>query len=336
MTDARPASEGGTLNYPALTIEAQRDRPVRVKWINGLVDETGNYLPHLFAVDQTLHWANPAGGPGGTDTHGMDADALHGAGPDRDARARRAHHRGERRLPGGLVSAGRRQHPRGLRHRRLVLRASRRRPRRIGPGVGARFGRLPVPERPARHDPLVPRPLAGDDPLNVYAGPGRVLPGARSRDKVRQRLPRPAPARGDKPGPKYHEIPIAIQDRSFNADGSLFYPDNRAFFEGLNVPGRPEQPRARAADPVHPRHGPGRADERHLAPVEPRVLRQHDGRQRQDLALSGRRAAPLPLPPAQRHRVPVPDPQDQQRRALQADRQRGRLPAESPSVSRNC
>ena len=33
----------------------------------------------------------------------------------------------------------------------------------------------------------------------------------------------------------YYEIPIAIQDRSFNADGSLFYPDNRAFFEGLHT-----------------------------------------------------------------------------------------------------
>jgi FtsP/CotA-like multicopper oxidase with cupredoxin domain len=31
----------------------------------------------------------------------------------------------------------------------------------------------------------------------------------------------------------YYEIPIAIQDRSFNADGSLFYPNNRAFFEGM-------------------------------------------------------------------------------------------------------
>jgi FtsP/CotA-like multicopper oxidase with cupredoxin domain len=29
------------------------------------------------------------------------------------------------------------------------------------------------------------------------------------------------------------EIPIAIQDRSFNADGSLFYPETRAFFEGV-------------------------------------------------------------------------------------------------------
>ena len=36
------------------------------------------------------------------------------------------------------------------------------------------------------------------------------------------------------------EIPIVIQDRSFNADGSLFYPDNRAFFEGLNVEGTAE------------------------------------------------------------------------------------------------
>ncbi len=33
------------------------------------------------------------------------------------------------------------------------------------------------------------------------------------------------------------EIVTVIQDRSFNADGSLFYPDNRAFFEGLNVAG---------------------------------------------------------------------------------------------------
>src|SRR6188474_845528 len=35
-----------TLNYPAFTVEAEVDVPVRVKWINGLVDERGNYLPH--------------------------------------------------------------------------------------------------------------------------------------------------------------------------------------------------------------------------------------------------------------------------------------------------
>ena len=42
-------------------------------------------------------------------------------------------------------------------------------------------------------------------------------------------LPGPAPKEGDKfpPNKTYYEIPIAIQDRAFNADGSLFYPDSR-------------------------------------------------------------------------------------------------------------
>ena len=53
-------------NAPSLTIEAT-NRPVRVKWVNELVDANGNYLPHLLPVDPTLHWANPPGG-GGADT----------------------------------------------------------------------------------------------------------------------------------------------------------------------------------------------------------------------------------------------------------------------------
>jgi len=45
-------------------------------------------------------------------------------------------------------------------------------------------------------------------------------------------LPGPAPKENDKfpPNKTYYEIPIAIQDRAFNADGSLFYPDSRAYF----------------------------------------------------------------------------------------------------------
>jgi spore coat protein A, manganese oxidase len=46
---------------PSLTIEAQVNRPVRVKWINDLVDDNRGYLPHLLPVDPTLHWANPPG-----------------------------------------------------------------------------------------------------------------------------------------------------------------------------------------------------------------------------------------------------------------------------------
>jgi bilirubin oxidase len=77
--------------------------------------------------------------------------------------------------------------------------------------------------------------------LNVYAGPAGFYLLRKAGDRVARRLPRPAPQRGDKPGKKYYEIPVVIQDRSFNADGSLYYPDNRAFFEGLNVPGETPQ-----------------------------------------------------------------------------------------------
>lgn len=55
-------------NAPSLTIEAKWNTPVRVKWINDLKDPlSGNYLPHLLAVDPTLHWANPPGGLEGRD-----------------------------------------------------------------------------------------------------------------------------------------------------------------------------------------------------------------------------------------------------------------------------
>ncbi len=53
----------GTFNYPSFTIEAKYNKLVRVKWINDLKDpNTGVHHPHLLAVDQTLHWANPPGG----------------------------------------------------------------------------------------------------------------------------------------------------------------------------------------------------------------------------------------------------------------------------------
>src|SRR4029453_17820061 len=51
----------GTFNYPAFTLEAKANTPLRVKWINDLKDAHGNFLPHLLAVDPTLHWANPPG-----------------------------------------------------------------------------------------------------------------------------------------------------------------------------------------------------------------------------------------------------------------------------------
>ena len=43
-----------------------------MKWITGLVDRNGRYLPHLLPVDPTLHWANPPGGPAGRDSRPED------------------------------------------------------------------------------------------------------------------------------------------------------------------------------------------------------------------------------------------------------------------------
>jgi spore coat protein A len=82
--------------------------------------------------------------------------------------------------------------------------------------------------------------------LNVYAGPAgfyliRGGPGSTvldSRTGEEATLPGPAPKENDKfpPNKTYYEIPIAIQDRSFNEDGSLFYPDSRVFFDGIVSP----------------------------------------------------------------------------------------------------
>ncbi|WP_446740563.1 hypothetical protein [Ornithinimicrobium sp. CNJ-824] len=89
--------------------------------------------------------------------------------------------------------------------------------------------------------------------LNVYAGPAGfylLRGGPHGEDEVtdartgrRAVLPAKAPAsaRGRGRVPTY-ELPLAIQDRSFNADGSLFYPDTRAFFDGYEGPYVPDSP----------------------------------------------------------------------------------------------
>jgi bilirubin oxidase len=77
--------------------------------------------------------------------------------------------------------------------------------------------------------------------LNVYAGPaGFYLLRGGAADLPRGVLPGPAPRLGDGPGTRYHELPIAIQDRSFNRDGSLFYPPSRRFFDGFGGPYIPD------------------------------------------------------------------------------------------------
>ena len=58
---------------------------------------------------------------------------------------------------------------------------------------------------------------------NVYAGLAAFYLLRGGTDAVAPQLP-----------DRDHEVPIIIQDRSFNADGSLFFPGDRAFFEGVS------------------------------------------------------------------------------------------------------
>jgi FtsP/CotA-like multicopper oxidase with cupredoxin domain len=233
-------------NAPSLTIEAQYDTPVRVTWINQLVDRRGGYLPHLLPVDPTLHWANPGGGVAGRDMRPVfDATPgpytgpvptvthLHGAigvGDESDGYAEAWFLPAATNIPTGYATDG-------TWYRFFADKAATRYGVRWQPG-SATF-QYPNTGRAAAdwyHDHTL-----GMTRLNVYAGPagfyiirggpGDVVLDARNRSRAK--LPGPAPAEGDPAGMAYFEMPMAIQDRSFRTDGSLFYPDTREFFDGI-------------------------------------------------------------------------------------------------------
>ena len=63
--EAKDATTGENLGLiqstPGATFVAIRGVPTQVKWVNNLVDSSGNALTHMFAVDPTFDWANPNG-----------------------------------------------------------------------------------------------------------------------------------------------------------------------------------------------------------------------------------------------------------------------------------
>jgi spore coat protein A len=231
----------GTFHSPALIIEATFRRPVRVKWINGLVDGNGHALPHILPVDPTLHWANPPGGPAGRD---MRPTFTTTPGPYTGPVPIVTH------LHGGHTRQESDGYPEAW-----YLPAAKDIPADYA-AVGTWYDFFQVEffdtwgvawepgtatfqyvndQRAATlwyHDHTL-----GMARLNVYAGlAGLYLLRGGPGDLPVGVLPGPAPAPGDPPGTRYYEIPIVIQDRSFNADGSLFYPESRAFFDGFTGP----------------------------------------------------------------------------------------------------
>jgi FtsP/CotA-like multicopper oxidase with cupredoxin domain len=259
-------------NYPAYTIETTAGTAVKVRWINELVKnpdacyqpngttnphagDACKFLPHLLPIDQTLHWANPPmlcidGTTRSTDCRGFIPEGYKGPVPI-VTHVHGAHVEGHSdgypeawwlpaaiNIPGGYATKG----------------------RLFDDATGANHGELGYADYEYRNDQPAATLWYHDHALgmtrsNVYAGPaGFWLIRGGVFDQVDDTatvapwdgvLPGPAPVAGESmvtvnfpsslggEREKYRAMPIAIQDRSFNADGSLFYPSNRAFFEGV-------------------------------------------------------------------------------------------------------
>ena len=234
-------NHAGTFHYPAATIEAKVDRPVRVKWMNQLVDAQGRFLRPLLPIDQTLHWANPPGdcidGVKRTDCRG-DSQAPY-AGP----------------VPIIVHLHGAHVEPNsdGFPEAWFLPAASNvdcidspRYPRTATTADdffchGSNFSQIPnvaaVPGAAIfqyRNDQRAATLWFHDHALgmtrtNVNSGQAGfyLLRGGASD------VPSGVP--GGLPGGPF-EIPLVLQDRSFNKDGSIFYPASRVFFDGYAGP----------------------------------------------------------------------------------------------------
>ena len=262
-------SKGGLLlhNAPSLTIEAKWNRPVRVKWINDLKDASGNYLPHLLPVGPTLHWANPPQttcddgtehtdcrptftttpgpytGPVPMVTH---VHGMAGVGDESDGYAEAWYLPAAGNIPAGYATEGTwYNYFKGKAEGKGYLA-----PGKAAWEPGTAVFQYPNSQRASTiwyHDHTL-----GMTRVNVYAGPAGfwIIRGGPagdtavldSRTGTPAVLPSPAPKENDKfpPNKTYYEIPIAIQDRSFNEDGSLFYPATRDFFDGITGPYIPD------------------------------------------------------------------------------------------------
>ncbi len=259
-------------NYPAYTIETTSNTPVSVRWRNELVainPATGfpcdglacqpTFLSHLLPIDQTLHWANPPatgcvmGNPAGTDCVTNNPDRylgpvpiithVHGAHVEShsDGYPEAWYLPAASNIPGTYARSG----------------------RLFDDSTGTNPGNLGYVDFTYRNDQPATTIWYHDHSLgmtraNVYAGPAGfwlIRNGAYdgATDGVSHLpavLPGPAPVAADTvvalntPGDavrnKIREIPIVIQDRSFNADGSLFYPDSRSFFDEFPGPYIPD------------------------------------------------------------------------------------------------
>jgi bilirubin oxidase len=254
----------GTFAYPSFSIEAKVNRPVRVKWMNQLVNDPAacaaspspatdpacNFVKHLLPVDRTLHWANPeqlictdnlTGHPdcrpdpmnGTILQQAYDGPVpavvhLHGAhvNPDSDGYPEAWWLPAANNIPAGYAT-------RGSNYSQIPGAAD---------VAGAALYQYRNDQRATTlwfHDHSV-----GMTRTNVQAGPAGFYLLRGGPDDLPSGLP------GGLPGGVY-EVPLVIQDRSFNADGSLFFPASRTFFDGFAGPYIGDPTYASDASPIH-------------------------------------------------------------------------------------
>ncbi len=233
-------------SYPGYTFETINNRSIRVKWINELLDQNGNYLPHPLPVDQTVNWANPPGGISGRDSRGISQDLykgpvplvthLHGAHSleESDGYPEEWTLAAAENIPAGYAKTGTYYD---------IYKASSPLGNLWTPGSAVFYYRND--QRATAlwyHDHAL-----GMTRTNIYMGlAGFYIIRGGVDDEVKTLsgkpavLPNPAPVANANPLDRFYEIPILIQDRSFNSDGSLFYPDSRVLFDGFTGPYSPE------------------------------------------------------------------------------------------------
>jgi len=193
---------GSVYSTPGPTCEAIQGIPTQVKWVNNLADAEGNPLPHLFAVDPTLHWANPNGLE--KPITPVTAPSFPPGFPDVQSPVPIVTH-----LHGGEVPSASDGHPdawwtpngiHGSAYNSVT-----------STDANAAVYNYPNSQPPATlwyHDHAL-----GITRMNVLAGLAGFYLIRNPASTVAELLPN-----GE------YEVPLVIQDRSFLSDGSLYFP----------------------------------------------------------------------------------------------------------------
>lgn len=219
ISDATTEKILGPAHWPAVTVEARRFVPTRVKYVNTLPSfNQGGLVQGLLTVDQTIHWADPFGTmmncmdnpsfpgcavpfvgpiPAVPHLHGAEVPSAFDGGPNAWF------------TPDGKTGSGYNT----LDH----------------PGPGKAIYQYPNSQEPGTlwfHDHAL-----GMTRTNVYSGL-EAFYFVRDASKEPANLP---------DGP--HEIEMAIQDRQFDTNSQLFFPDGSgADVTTSNLNGPPTNP----------------------------------------------------------------------------------------------